>query len=287
MTWGYVTDHTADPSNRRGAAQRKRPRVAPSRGCPSVRLVVTIDKPHPPSSEGHSCITARAQHTLSRCIQAPEPDPCRVSRQDLGLDTDAPVVGMVAYMYAPKRLLGQRVGLKGHEDLIDAMTIVREQDPRVRVVFVGGAWGGAHRYEQRVRDYARRRLGPDALFLGDRGDVAALYRHFQVAVHPSHSENLGGAAESLLLGVPTVATSVGGFPDLVEDGATGLLVPPHSPTSLAQGHLHSAERRARGPQDGQGGTAAHPRTAGPGRATPARSSRPTSRRWPDGITRPA
>jgi len=157
-----------------------------------------------------------------------------VSRQDLGLDTDAPVVGMVAYMYAPKRLLGQRVGLKGHEDLIDAMTIVREQDPRVRVVFVGGAWGGAHRYEQRVRDYARRRLGPDALFLGDRGDVAALYRHFQVAVHPSHSENLGGAAESLLLGVPTVATSVGGFPDLVEDGATGLLVPPHSPTSLAR-----------------------------------------------------
>jgi hypothetical protein len=32
-------------------------------------LVVTIDKPHPPSSEGHSCVTARAQHTLSRCIQ--------------------------------------------------------------------------------------------------------------------------------------------------------------------------------------------------------------------------
>src|SRR5664280_944893 len=28
------------------------------------------DKPHPPSSEGHSCVTARAQHTLSRCIQA-------------------------------------------------------------------------------------------------------------------------------------------------------------------------------------------------------------------------
>jgi glycosyltransferase involved in cell wall biosynthesis len=55
-----------------------------------------------------------------------------------------------------------------------------------------------------------------------------------VAVHPSHSENVGGAEESLLLGVPTIATNVGGFPDLVRPGQTGWLVPPADPPKLAE-----------------------------------------------------
>ena len=42
-------------------------------------------------------------------------------------------------------------------------------------------------------------------------------------VHPSHSENLGGAAESLMLAVPTISSDVGGFPDIVIPGETGCL----------------------------------------------------------------
>jgi glycosyltransferase involved in cell wall biosynthesis len=143
------------------------------------------------------------------------------------------IVGMVAYMYAPKRYLLQRRGLKGHEDLIDALALCRDGGIDVAGVFVGGAWGNATEYERSVRTYAKKRLGDGGIFLGTRNDVIDLYPDFTIAVHPSHSENLGGAAESLLLQVPTIATDVGGFPDIVQDGETGWLVPPGSPEALA------------------------------------------------------
>lgn len=174
-------------------------------------------------------------------------------RAELGLTPEQRIVGMVAYMYAPKRYLGQSRGLKGHEDLIDALALVRQQRPEVIGVFVGGAWNNATAYEQRVRAYAQERLGGAAVFLGTRHDVAALYADFDVVAHPSHSENVGGAAESLLLAVPTVSTNVGGFPDVVIPGETGWLVPPRSPSHLAAAisaalsdPAHARELAARG-----------------------------------------
>jgi len=154
-------------------------------------------------------------------------------RGELGLGPDCKIIGMVAFMYAPKRFLGQTRGLKGHEDLIDAFSICLEKDPDMRCVMAGGAWNNATGYETEVRDYARKRCGDKVIFLGTRNDVADIYADFDVAVHPSHSENVGGAVESLLLGVPTIATRVGGFPDLVQDGKTGWLVPPKDPQALA------------------------------------------------------
>jgi len=154
-------------------------------------------------------------------------------RDEVALEQGDQVVGMVAYMYAPKRYLGQSRGIKGHEDLIDALAICRNWGLPVNGVFVGGAWAGAAEYEKAVRAYGQRRLGENAIFLGTRSDVAELYPDFSVAVHPSHSENLGGAAESLASGIPTIATNVGGFPDIVIPGETGWLVPPRDPNALA------------------------------------------------------
>ncbi|MHB8766644.1 MAG: glycosyltransferase family 4 protein [Deferrisomatales bacterium] len=154
-------------------------------------------------------------------------------RRELGVGDGTPLVGLVAYLYAPKYYLGQTRGLKGHEDLIDAVALLRERRPELRCVVVGAAWGGAARYEERVRAYARRRCGDRVVFLGFRADVADLYPDLDVAVHPSLSENVGGAVESLLSGVPTIATEVGGFPDVVRPGETGWLVPPRSPEALA------------------------------------------------------
>lgn len=172
-------------------------------------------------------------------------------RAELGVDSAVPIVGMVAYMYPPKRYLGQRRGLKGHEDLIDALVLARESSPDLLGVFVGGVWNNAYGYERRIRAYAAERLGDAARFLGTRGDIAELYPDFDVAVHPSHSEALGGANESMLTGIPTVATNVGGFPDIVIPGETGWLVPPKSPHDLAAavldvlGDREEAHRRAR------------------------------------------
>jgi glycosyltransferase involved in cell wall biosynthesis len=154
-------------------------------------------------------------------------------RGELGVGPDVKIVGMVAFMYAPKRYLGQFRGIKGHEDLIDAISLCLKRESNIVAVFVGGAWNKASDYERQVRAYGLRRCGNKAIFLGSRSNVGELYPDFDVAVHPSHSENLGGAAESLLFSVPTIATNVGGFPDLVRQNETGWLVSPRKPYQLA------------------------------------------------------
>jgi glycosyltransferase involved in cell wall biosynthesis len=167
-------------------------------------------------------------------------------RQELGLGPQCKIVGMVAYMYAPKRYLLQKRGLKGHEDLIDAFKICLTHDPQIRCVIVGGAWNNASDYELAVRNYAREQCGDKIIFLGNRHDVPDIYADIDVAVHPSHSENVGGAGESCLLGVPTIATRVGGFPDIIRDGVTGWLVPPKNPRELAVAILDALKNKEEG-----------------------------------------
>ncbi|HVK28537.1 MAG TPA: glycosyltransferase family 4 protein [Nocardioides sp.] len=178
-------------------------------------------------------------------------------RADLGLSPNTVLIGMVAHFYAPKRYLGQTRGLKGHEDLIRAAARLVTEGHDLHIVFVGGPWIGAEAYEARVRALAERRLPGRHAFLGPREDVAAIYASLDLAVHPSHSENLGGAAESLLAGVPTVATAVGGFPDLVRPEQTGWLAAPRDPNSLAAAIrevLRSPDRSARLAAAGQART---------------------------------
>jgi len=154
-------------------------------------------------------------------------------KRSLNMSEDDFLVGMVAYFYAPKSYLGQKRGLKGHEDLIDALVIVRKRYPNVKCVLVGGAWGDTEYYFEAVKNYAAERLGDNCVFLGTRKDVAALYPQFDLAVHPSHSENVGGAVESMYANVATLTSDVGGFPDLVEDGKTGYMAKAKEPQSLA------------------------------------------------------
>ena len=160
-------------------------------------------------------------------------------RKELGVDGQTKIIGMVAYMYAPKKYLGQRRGLKGHEDLIDAIAICQERNRNLLCVIVGGAWNNAMSYEKALHDFARQKCGNRVVFLGTRHDVPDLYADFNVVAHPSHSESVGGAAESLLLAVPTIATRVGGFPDIVRDGITGWLVPPKDPPMLAEAIMNA------------------------------------------------
>jgi glycosyltransferase involved in cell wall biosynthesis len=166
----------------------------------------------------------------------------RTLRDELGL-ADLPVIGLVAWMYPPKLVLGQLRGLKGHEDLLAALPRVFSALPEARAVIVGQEWGGGHGYERRLHSLARRLCGERVVFLGHRHDIPEIYSAVDVAVHPSLSENVGGAVESLLSGCPTVATEVGGIPDLVRPGETGWLVPPRRPDLLAEGLLDALQNR--------------------------------------------
>jgi glycosyltransferase involved in cell wall biosynthesis len=69
-------------------------------------------------------------------------------------------------------------------------------------------------------------LGSRVRFLGDRQDIPAVLACLDIMMHPSSSESLSNVIlESMAAGVPVIATEVGGNPELIEQGKTGLLVP--------------------------------------------------------------
>jgi len=154
--------------------------------------------------------------------------------QELSIPPDTQIIGNIAYFYAPKRHLGQKRGLKGHEDLIDAIDIASKTNKQLVGVFVGGPWDGCQSYMNDVIEYAKSKQYGRYFFLGLRHDVQNLYGDFTLTVHPSHSENVGGAVESLFCQSPTIATNIGGFPDLVIPDKTGWLVPAKNPQALAK-----------------------------------------------------
>ncbi|MDD5330402.1 MAG: TIGR03088 family PEP-CTERM/XrtA system glycosyltransferase [Sulfuricella sp.] len=90
---------------------------------------------------------------------------------------------------------------------------------------------------------------------GDRDDIPALMRGFDLFVLPSLAEGISNTIlEAMASGLPVVATDVGGNPELVESGRTGLLVPPGDPNRMADairaylgdrgvGALHGCEAR--------------------------------------------
>src|SRR3984893_2182355 len=132
-----------------------------------------------------------------------------ILRRELGLAPDTPLVGMVCYMYAPKRFLGQTVGLKGHEDFIAALQLAKKECPNLHAVIIGGAWNGAIKYETHLRELGRKACNGSLAFLGTRSDIPAIYPDIDLAVVASHTENVPHSAiEALLSRVPVVSTNV-------------------------------------------------------------------------------
>jgi glycosyltransferase involved in cell wall biosynthesis len=119
---------------------------------------------------------------------------------------------------------------KGHDTLLAAAARVVGARPDTEFLIVGeGAMRDA--LERRVRELG---LSGRVRFLGERSDVAALLASSDVFVLPSRSEACPNSVlEAMAAGLPIVATRVGGVPELIESGATGLLVEADRPAELA------------------------------------------------------
>ena len=167
-----------------------------------------------------------------------------ILHSEYGISENAIVVAMVSYFYKPKKYLGQKRGIKGHEDFIDAMKVVMQKHSNIVPVIIGNAWDGAEAYEKQVKEYAQNKLKDKVVFTGYRNDVYDIYPEIDIVVHPSHSENLGGAAESLMLAIPTISSDVGGFPDIVIPGETGCLAKTKNPDDLAEKIMWAVENQS-------------------------------------------
>lgn len=165
-------------------------------------------------------------------------------RLRLGIPEHAMVVGNINLIYPPKRHLGQTVGLKSHEDVIEAIRIVQEKRDDVWGVLAGGTFGTVQRYERKLSALAKQKGQGRILMPGKltSQEVAWSWPDFDCAVHVPLSENCGGVVEPLLSGVPTIAGDVGGLPEVVQSGLTGEVVPIRRPKLLAHAILNVFDR---------------------------------------------
>jgi glycosyltransferase involved in cell wall biosynthesis len=145
-------------------------------------------------------------------------------RAELGIGPDEIVIGTVANFRAEK----------GYDVLVDAAADAVARDARLRFVAVG---------QGPLEDEVRRRhreagLGDRFLLTGYRDDAVRVMAAFDIFTLASRHEGLPvSLMDALALGLPVVATRVGGIPEAVDDGVEGLLVPSDDPAALADAYL--------------------------------------------------
>ena len=173
-------------------------------------------------------------------------DDDRLGRQRLaefGIGPDERVIGEI----------GRLCDVKGQRDLLAAAA----QLDGVRVVLIGHDLEQGGRYRDLLEREARS-LGLEGrvTFTGHRSDARALLAGLDVFVLPSWVEGMPIVVlEAMAAGKPVVATAVGGTPELVVDGETGVLVPPRDPEALARALTELLDEPERARRLGEAGRA--------------------------------
>jgi glycosyltransferase involved in cell wall biosynthesis len=147
-------------------------------------------------------------------------EPCCTLREEYGMEPGSQIVGVVARLEPEK----------GHPTLLEAWPLVLRECPDAYLLIVGE--GTRHEaLEQQAREL---RIAHRVVFTGRRDDVPAVTAALDVAVLPSYREAQGlSILEAMALSRPVVASAVGGIPEVITDGVSGLLVEPHDAKGLA------------------------------------------------------
>jgi len=161
-------------------------------------------------------------------------------RRELNFTPEDYVVGIVAHL----------ADHKGHKYLIEAMSLLKDKLPKVRLIIVGEGPLKLN-LTQQVKNF---NLEDAVFFLGFREDIPRILAALDLFVLSSHMEGLGSSLlEAMATRLPVVATRVGGIPDVVIHGKTGILVPARNPAALAEAIMSMYADRQRAAQMGQKG----------------------------------
>lgn len=153
-------------------------------------------------------------------------------RQELGLERQTPLLGMIAVLRS----------WKGHLVFLQALRRVQAAHPDVRAVLVGDG-----PFRSVIQDAVRcHGLETQVRLLGHREDVAEILSGLDVVVSASTAAE--GIPQALLQALamrrPVVASDVGGIPEVIRPGETGWLVPPGDPEALGTAIVEALADRA-------------------------------------------
>jgi len=143
----------------------------------------------------------------------------RQYKKKIGLNPDIPVVGVVANLRK----------IKGINYFIPSAAIVSKEVRDVKFVIVGDG-------PRKELELLSRHLGVHhhIIFTGGCSNLLPYLLAFDVGMLPSLSEGFSNAIlEYMAVGIPTVATNVGGNSEQIVDGETGILIPPREPQIMA------------------------------------------------------
>ena len=163
-------------------------------------------------------------------------------RGRLGIDSAALVLTTVANL----------IPYKGHGDLLEALAGIAGALPADWVLLCAGRDDGIGP----ALHTRARALGIDGhvRWLGERHDVLELLHASDIGILPSHEEGFSNAIlEGMAASLPMVVTRVGGNPEAVVHGVTGLVVPPRDPDAMAAAVLDLAHDPARRQRMGEAG----------------------------------
>ena len=190
-----------------------------SLSLPAADKVLTLCRPFVEQLVDRGVARDRIE-VISNAVEEREPpaaDALAKARHELGIAADAVVILAVGRL-SPE---------KGQQELIAAYRKIAEAFPKARLLLVGDG-GERARLGTSTRD-----LGDRVIFAGQRPDAWPFYHLASVFVLPSHTEGSPLVLfEAMAAGCPIVASAVGGIPETLEDGHTGLLVPPRDVAAL-------------------------------------------------------
>lgn len=200
------------------------------------------------------CVIASTEYESFELIDHYGADPSRLCVNPPGIDLALFSPGEVRE--ARRRLgsadeptilfVGRIQALKGLDIAVEALGLLRDRLPGMRMTVVGGPSGPSGEAEQRMIRERVRRLDLEAAVtwwgVQPHRRLPVFYRAADVLVVPSRSESFGlVAAEAQATGLPVVAANVGGLRYVVEDGVSGLLVDGWDPADYGKALLRILE----------------------------------------------